>query len=187
MKKPILLFFLGIAIVVSGCVNLMGDSYDRPSQEYFWHEPGYMYPDQYDRPLPSDIASQFDLNGELIYYTGYNEEGQLIPASGGPHWLYVHGGSCVSCHGVSGRGGVPIMMGTDIPSDIRYSTLTAEDENANETVSGHDEHPAYTDETIKEAIRDGIEPDGEELDYTMPRWDMSDDDIEDLIDYLKTL
>ncbi|NPE30907.1 cytochrome c [Methanococcoides sp. SA1] len=187
MKKPILLFLIGlcIAIVISGCVSLIGDSYNSPPQEEFWHGPGYMYPDQYDRSLPSDLASQFDSNGERIYYTGYNEEGQLIPTTGGPHWLYVHGGSCASCHGVSGRGGVPIMMGTDIPSDIRYSTLTAEDED--EVAGGHDEHPAYTDETIKAAIRYGIEPDGEELDYTMPRWDMSDNDIEDLIDYLKTL
>ncbi|AKB85828.1 cytochrome c family protein, putative [Methanococcoides methylutens MM1] len=75
------------------------------------------------------------------------------------------------------------MMGTVTPPDITYETLTAEEEHEDE----HEEHPPYTDETIKIAIREGKDPAGEELDYTMPKWDMSDKDIEDLIDYLKTL
>jgi len=95
-------------------------------------------------------------------------------------WLYVHGGSC---HDEDGEGRVPIMMGTAIPPSITYEELTSEEHDMEED----EEHPPYTDETIKIAIRQGEDPSGEELDYTMPRWDMSDKDANDLIEYLKTL
>jgi len=48
-------------------------------------------------------------------------------------------------------------------------------------------HESYTDETIKQAITEGVEPDGEPLDWPMPRWSMSDEDLNDLIEFLKTL
>ncbi|NPE29973.1 cytochrome c [Methanococcoides sp. SA1] len=174
---------IGIVIMIAGCVNERMGPYNMMSQEYGWHEPGFMYPEQFDPSLDSNIVTEFESNGQMIYYTGYNENEEQIPVNSGPHWLYVHGGSCVSCHGVSGRGGVPIMMGTVVPSDITYETLTAEEGQVDE----HEEHPPYTDETIKIAIREGKDPSGEDLDTTMPKWDMSDADIEDLIDYLKTL
>ncbi len=75
------------------------------------------------------------------------------------------------------------MMSNVIPPDITYETLTSGDKHADE----HEEHPPYTDETIKIAIRGGIDPAGEEVDYIMPKWDMSDSDLDDLIEYLKTL
>ena len=135
------------------------------------------------RPLwGSDLKTSFQSNGERIYYTGFNDQGQRIPTTQGPVWLYMHGGSCVDCHGVNGRGGVPVMMGEEIPHDITYETLTSEAGHGEE-----EEHPTYTDETIKISIRDGINPGGELLDPTMPRWQMSDRDLEDLLEYLKTL
>jgi mono/diheme cytochrome c family protein len=183
-KVHIAIFFvIGTLVTMSGCVNHMGDYYNGSDQAYRWHEPGYRYPEQYDPSVAANEISDFESNGEMIYYTGFNESGQQIPFRGGPHWLYVHGGSCVSCHGTDGEGGVPIMMSTVIPPNITYETLTSEQHE-----TGEDEgHPPYTDETIKIAIRQGEDPSGEELDYTMPRWDMSDEDVNDLIEYLKTL
>lgn len=139
--------------------------------------PGYVY------PYGVDIKTEFESNGETIYYSGYNESGQKIPISYGPNWLYVHGGSCVNCHGVDGKGGVPIMMAYSVPPDITYNSLTSED---HEMQDGED-HIPYTDETIKIAIRDGIESSGEELDLAMPRWDMTEDDLDDIVAYLKEL
>jgi mono/diheme cytochrome c family protein len=121
-------------------------------------------------------------NGERIYYAGINEQGQRIPFEGGPMWLYMHGGSCVSCHGEDGRGDVPVMMGTEIPPDIRYEHLIEEEHE-----EGGEEHPPYTDETIKRAITQGLNPAGEPLDYTMPRFRMSEADLNDLLEYLKAL
>lgn len=130
--------------------------------------------------LKTDFAS----NGERIYYTGTSERTGPIPFRGGPMWLWVHGGSCVDCHGVKGRGGVPIMMGTEIPPDIRYTALTEQEHDAH---SGEEAHPAYTEESIERAITLGLEPDGHELDWTMPRWQMQQEDLKDLVQYLKTL
>ena len=120
-------------------------------------------------------------NGEAIYFTGANDRGQRIPFTGGPMWLSMHGGGCASCHGPDGRGGAPVMMGTEIPPDIRYHHLTEEEHEEGEA------HPPYTDETIKRAITEGVEPDGEQMDLTMPRWQMSEQDLDDLIEFLKTL
>jgi mono/diheme cytochrome c family protein len=129
-------------------------------------------------PVTEDsLEADYQSNGQMIYYTGYNQTGERIDTSLGPHWLYVHGGSCVHCHGENGDGGVPVMMGYVVPSDITYEGLT----------SGEEEHTPYTEETLRTAIRSGIDPDGRPLDPTMPRWDMTDEDVNDMIDYLKTL
>jgi len=123
-------------------------------------------------------------NGQTIYFTGRNQQGQRIPFDGAPTWLYMHGGSCASCHGADGQGGAPVMMGTEIPGDIRYNHLTEEEHEEHE---GGAEHPPYTDERIKRAITLGLNPAGEPLDPTMPRWRMSDQDLDDLIEFLKML
>ena len=144
---------------------------------------GGMYPGRgmYPGGYPSYNISDFESNGELIYYTGFNESGERIETEYGPHWLYVHGGSCVDCHRTDGRGGYPVMMGYTIPPDIRYETLTSDEHEEEEG------HPPYTDETIKRAIREGIDSAGEPLDLTMPRWNMTDKDVNDVVEYLKTL
>lgn len=142
---------------------------------------GGMYPGEIP---PSYNRTDFESNGEMIYYTGFNESGELIEIEYGPHWLYVHGGSCVDCHGTDGRGGYPVMMGSEIPPDIRYESLVSEEHEEDE---GDEEHPPYTEETIKRSIREGIDPAGEPLDLTMPRWKMSDKDLDDIVEYLKTL
>jgi len=121
------------------------------------------------------MKTEFESNGERIYYTGFNETGQRIPISYGTQWLYVNGGGCVYCHGVGGEGGVPVMLGDALPANITYNSLTTDED-----------HP-YTDEDIKTAIRDGLEPSGEPLALTMPRWQMSDKDLNDTLEYIKTL
>jgi cytochrome c oxidase subunit 2 len=74
------------------------------------------------------------------------------------------------------------MMLTEIPPDIRYHHLIEEEEHGE-----GEEHPPYTDELIKRAITEGLDPAGEPLDLTMPRWQMSERDLDDLLGFLKTL
>jgi mono/diheme cytochrome c family protein len=138
-------------------------------------QPGYV------QPAPQ---MQFSSNGEMIYYTGVNKRGErIVPKYGGPMWLYMHGGSCVSCHGEDGRGGKPVMMCSEVPPDIRYSALTSEEMEHEEG----EEHPPYNETTIKRAITQGLNPAGEELDPCMPRWAISENDLNDLIFFLKEL
>jgi cytochrome c oxidase subunit 2 len=120
-------------------------------------------------------------NGQQIYFTGVNDRGERIPFDGGPMWLYMRGGSCSGCHGADGRGGAAVMMGSEIPGDIRYEHLVEEEHEEGEG------HPPYTDDLIKRAITLGLDPAGEPLDLTMPRWRMSERDLDDLIEFLKTL
>jgi mono/diheme cytochrome c family protein len=127
-------------------------------------------------------------NGERIYYLGIDHEGQRIRFRGGPHGFRVTGGSCIDCHGPDGRGGLHVMMGTGThnPGDIRYSALVS-GEHHGEEGGEESEGEAYTDEDIRRAIRQGVEPSGESMDWTMPRWKISDDDLDDLLKYLKEL
>jgi hypothetical protein len=72
-------------------------------------------------------------------------------------------------------------MGTAIPADIRYEALIK-----GEYEHGKKETP-YTDALISRAITEGLDPDSEPMDWTMPRWQMGDADLNDVLAYLKTL
>lgn len=129
----------------------------------------YMSYQQYRLPNKAEYSS----NGEMIFMTGVNDRGERIPFTAGPQWLYMHGGGCASCHGADGKGGIyPMMCGIKTP-DIRYSTL-------NKT-------HGMSKEDIIRAITKGVGDEGEELDLCMPRWQMSEKDINDVLEYLKQL
>jgi len=123
----------------------------------------------------------FSSNGERIYYTGIDSTGRRIGFEGGPMWLYMSGGSCIDCHGTSGKGGVPVMMGTAIPADLTNLFATHSHGNENMVMV------PYTDDLLKRAITKGINANGDSLDPTMPRWYMPDNDLNDLLAYIKTL
>jgi cytochrome c oxidase subunit II len=129
----------------------------------------------------------FASNGEQIYYTGVSRTTGPIPRTGGPMWAYHRGVGCVACHGVHGRGGVPVMMGTALPEDIRYTTLTAAEPHKEGEKKEAMDHPPFTDATIKQAITQGVDPANKPVDWTMPRWQLADEDWTDLLAYLKTL
>jgi len=87
--------------------------------------------------------------------------------------LYVRNG-CINCHGPSGLGGVPNPLSEDksIPP-----------------LSGQDFRTEFnTDEKIKEMIRSGSVI-GKPPIASMPHWGgiLSDEDLADLVAYLKTL
>lgn len=136
-------------------------------------------------PSLQELMAEFESNGEMIFFTGLNEKGEQISFEGGPHWIYMHGGACVSCHGQEGKGGTVPHMCLEVAPSISYHDLTEEEHEEHE---GEEEaHPPYTDETIKKVIKEGLNPAGEELDSCMPRWQMTDEDLKDLVGYLKAL
>ncbi len=127
---------------------------------------------------------QIGSNGEQIYFTATSQRGTPIFSDMG---MGIMGGgmiACATCHGPDGRGGrVQMMMRSFVAPDIRYKTLTSE-------MMGQAEgegHPPYTDETIKRAITQGVDPAGKPLEWPMPRWTMSTEDLDDLVAFLKTL
>jgi mono/diheme cytochrome c family protein len=148
------------------------------------HRPGGMFGGHghFNAPNLSDLPDDAT-NGESIFLTGTTLDGSRIAFEGGPPWLTVHGGGCASCHGTDGRGGHWVMMTGEVAPDIRYATLTEQHDDSDH----EEEHPPYTDESLARAIRLGVNPAGEPLSTAMPRWNLSDADLADLIAYLKTL
>jgi cytochrome c oxidase subunit 2 len=135
-------------------------------------------------PLPNATPAYFPSKGQRIYYTGTDASGAIqYTVPGGLSGLgMMNAVACVGCHGVDGRGGRIRMMNTTVViPDIRYSVLTSSRTDSGTVVAG------WTDADIARAIRDGVEPDGQHLQAPMPRWNMSDSDLTDLIDYLKEL
>jgi putative membrane protein len=135
-------------------------------------------------------------NGELIYFTASNEQGELITYRGGTD--FIGPGmmntrlSCASCHGQDARGGVHMMhMRVMDAPDIRWSALAgeAEGEHADE-LDQHDEHAethaGYGLENFRMAVTEGRHPNGEPLSSDMPRWNIADGDLEDLAEFLKS-
>ena len=129
--------------------------------------------------------SNFQSNGERIYFTATSDSGESIFASMG--MMNMRGGtmSCATCHGANGKGGSGRMMMWEFESpDIRYSMLISGEHG--EHGDEEDEVP-YTDELIKRAITEGLGSGGDILEQPMPIWQMSDKDLDDLLAYLKTL
>jgi cytochrome c oxidase subunit 2 len=155
---------------------------------------------------PGNIsAGRYASNGERIYFTATSANGP-ISYTGGPSGGMILaparsagvGGrgmmelACADCHGRDGRGGehVVAMTAIDAP-DIRWSTLT-ESEHGEQSTQGQGkegemDHPPYTEQTFKRAVTQGLDPAGNPLEPAMPRWNMSNQDLDDLIAFLKTL
>jgi cytochrome c oxidase subunit II len=115
--------------------------------------------------------------GEIVFRTGRTVDGTPIPRSGG----MMMGGGCAGCHGVDGRGRDRPMF---TAPDITYANLT--DPEGMLEPDGSRGH-TYTDDELRRAVEDGVGPDGDELDWPMPRWRLTDRQWRDLLAYLKTL
>lgn len=133
----------------------------------------------------------FDSNGERIYFTSTSDRGTPITYTGGVGMgMMMMGGrmACVSCHGTDARGGDQEMyMEMMNAPDIRWSALSRDHHEEEGDGDGHDSHKGYDFEDFRNAVEYGRHPDGKELSIYMPRWQMSDADLRDLMNYLKSL
>lgn len=130
-------------------------------------------------------------NGERIYYTATNQDGERITYRGGPNFggMMMMGTylTCAACHGPEARGGTHVMhMQIMNAPDIRYAALQGEaGEHGGE--EHHEGAEEYSLDDFRQAVVAGKHPDGESLDRDMPRWEMDDQDLADLFDFLKSL
>ena len=121
--------------------------------------------------------------GKEIYMLGASKSGKDILAYIGDSSLEVPGTSmaCANCHGMAGQGKPE--GGID-PSNITWEALT---KPYGVTHSSGRKHPAYTARGLELAITRGVDPAGNKLLNAMPRYQMSKDDLNDLVVYLKRL
>ena len=126
-------------------------------------------------------GGRFETNGERIYFTGRNQDGERIAYRGGAvsGMMMARGLACASCHGGNAQGGrhQMHMFVMDAPS-IRWSALTTE-------VVG--EGAVYDLAAFRRAVVDGQHPGGGPLSDLMPRWTLSDRDLDALATFLKSL
>ncbi len=129
--------------------------------------------------------AQFRSNGERIYFSGTSSSGLPITSNGGGMHMQMHAGGCVTCHGADRLGGrlMPRFWVT-APPLTAAALFKADDEHSGE--DRHGDHDAYDEATLRRAITEGIDPEGERLDPAMPRWSMDDRDATDLIGFLRS-
>ena len=132
-------------------------------------------------------AYRYDSIGERIYFTSESSSGQPITYSGSIRMM--HSITCANCHGPEGKGGrVSMMMSYFDAPNITWHKLTQQEPHEEgPDKDEHQEHPPYTEETLKSAITRGINPAGKPLDEEMPRWRMLGQDLDDLVEFIKTL
>ena len=121
--------------------------------------------------------------GKEIYLLGTSKSGKDILAYIGDSSLEVPGSTmaCANCHGVNGQGK---REGGIDPSNISWEALT---KPYGVTHSSGRKHPPYTARALELAITRGLDPAGNRLLYAMPRYQMSKEDLDDLVLYLKRL
>jgi len=135
---------------------------------------------------PSGTGSSVS-RGEIIFQTGHDASGALLPRSGNTTGGGMMGGggmmrvSCASCHGSDGRGRATMMF---TAPDITYGNLT--DPKGMLQPDGT-RGPTYTDTSLRTAVTTGLDPTGAHLAAPMPQWQLTDSRWGDLLAYLKTL
>ncbi len=145
------------------------------------------------KPLPAPgITNEEAVRlGERMYRDG------ILP-SGEPMEAVVNGEipvagtafSCVSCHLRSGLGSIegsvitPPTTGNKLFHPYKIEFYTGYFQKAPTPLLYR---PAYTDETLADVIRGGIDPTGRVLSEVMPRYLLDDKDMAVLIFYLKSL
>ncbi|MBX5464195.1 MAG: cytochrome c [Clostridia bacterium] len=119
--------------------------------------------------------------GEQIFQQGIGADGRPIARSGGFPMMMGGALSCASCHGPDGRGRRTMMF---TAPDITYGNLT--DPRGMLEADGR-RGMRYTDALIARAVTQGLDAEGKPLDPVMPRWQLTPDEVNALIAYLKTL
>jgi ABC-type branched-subunit amino acid transport system substrate-binding protein len=121
--------------------------------------------------------------GKQIYLRGTSASGKEIMAYLGEASLEIPASTmaCANCHGLDGQGKPE---GGVLPSNITWEALT---KSYGVTHASGRKHPPYTDRALELAITRGLDPAGNHLLNVMPRYQMSREDMTDLIAYLKRL
>lgn len=140
--------------------------------------------------------------GERIYHTGQLADGSpLIGTIQGDIRISGSQVSCVHCHRRSGygtsEGGIYVLP---ITGPILYAPRELDRANLFKKLYTEIQprtfwarmrspkmRPAYTDDTLARAIRDGIDASGRVLASTMPRYELDDQNMAYLTAHLKTL
>lgn len=140
--------------------------------------------------------------GRKLYMYGLNSRGAPVVATTQGDVQFTGAQfSCVSCHRPSGFGSseggyyVPPITGPKIfnPAEAdrveRFKEMFQELQPSSFWAQVREPRlrPAYDEKALSRVLREGINPNGERLNLIMPRYDISDVDVANLIAFLRTL
>ncbi len=109
--------------------------------------------------------------GKRIYQYGQGAEGYLEYQQG-PDWLAQARRGCETCHGPMGRGrSVKVGKVTGAAPPVTRSALVER---------------GYDAATLRRAITKGLDITGRPMNWYMPRWQLSEKDMQALLRYLGT-
>jgi len=140
--------------------------------------------DRFTTPAAAQTAlSDQQKRGKQIYIRGASANGKEILAYVGESSLEVPGSAmpCANCHALDGLGKPE---GGINPSNLTWEALT---KPYKVTESGGRERGPYSERALQLAIARGVDPSGHKLLTVMPRYQMSPQDMSDLLAYLKLL
>ncbi len=122
--------------------------------------------------------------GKMIYTTSQSPLGRPVfyrLLSAGTNVFPAKGVFCANCHGLDGKGG---RKGDAVAPDITYGALSRP---STASASSRGQRAPYTDALLARAITQGLDSSGEQLSPLMPRWVLSESELQDLLKYLKRL
>lgn len=142
-----------------------------------------------NRSLAQDDSALRE-EGQAIYLHGRLQDGGPITARArGDVALRGSQYACVNCHRRSGIGSSE--GGIQIPPVIAETLFSPRISTLHDTYpSGglhHESRPAYTTQSLGQALRHGIDPTGRELSSLMPRFILSEREVQALSAYLASL
>ena len=121
--------------------------------------------------------------GKYLYETGKSRSRRIITADmqRGEPPVPAEILPCKNCHGVDGRGAEDY---TGVaPLNINWYAMVLSGRHEHATRS----HAAFDEASIARSIVAGQDPDGNALDFAMPRYNIGAEDMADLIAYLKVM
>ncbi len=152
-------------------------------------------------PVWSDSQTDTAL-GERLYKQGILASGEPLQATTqGDITFSGSQFSCVNCHRASGYGsseGGNYVLPITGPALYRQRDLDRADifkklfkeyqpKRFKARMRMPQMRPAYTDESLAKAIKEGVDPTGRQLDLLMPKYKLPDQDMDNLVAYLKQL
>jgi len=127
--------------------------------------------------------------GETLYRRGLLPSGELLTGTrGGNVTVTGSQAACISCHRRSGLGTtegritIPPIAGEYL---FAPSNTSLEQLGVPVVDTARIQHQPYTDATLARAIREGVDANGRALSYLMPRYQLDDTAMAELIAYLK--
>src|SRR6185436_11677648 len=136
---------------------------------------------------PSTVHSQSarheltlqEKRGKAFYLRGESASGQEVTALMGEIDVPASTLTCAGCHGLKGKG---ISEGGVTAGPLTWSYLT---KHYGHTDEGGRKHGAFSETSFGRMLTAGLDPAGNKLAVAMPTYRMSQEDMANLIAYLK--